>query len=40
MNRQRNGGFHEIQDQLEHSTGQVAAGLQEVEFNVATGASE
>ena len=33
-------GFDEIQGQLEHSTGPVAAVVQEVEFNVATGAGE
>ena len=32
--------FDEIQDQLEHSTGQVAVGVQKAEFNVATGTSE
>lgn len=40
MNHQGNGGFHEIQGQLEHSTGQMAAGDEKVELNVATGAGE
>src|SRR6266436_2248534 len=34
------GGFHEIQGQLEHSAGQVVAGDEEVEFDVAAGAGE
>jgi len=29
MNRHGNGGFDEIQDQLEHSAGQVVAGDEE-----------
>jgi hypothetical protein len=40
MNRQGNGGFREIQGQLEHSTGQVVAGDEEVELDVTAGAGE
>jgi len=40
MHRQKFGGFREIQGQLEHSAGQVVAGEEEVQFDVAAGAGE